>query len=181
MILALWSAVVILMVPAGVFGGTITLKAGDGQAAIGQHISVPIEVTALGLGGISGVDALTLNFGAKDPDLHIGTFTLGFLLEEWMDATERPRFPGYAWSFINFSAANITDTGTLGTLEVWSDFPGRYTLAFDVTTAGVATEVAGEGLAFTLTTVPGTILVPEPATLALLAAGGLVLARGRRK
>ena len=160
-------------------GGTITITAGDGQAIVGEHIWVDIDVTALDLGGIAGVDGLTVNFGAKDPGLEVGGFTLGPLLTGWIDATMRPPFPDHGWSYVNFTASDITGTGNLGSLEVWSDTEGVYTLGFDVVSAGVATEVAGGGQTFMLTTIPGTITVPEP-TAALLVGAGVIALRFRR-
>jgi len=160
-------------------GGTITITAGDGQANVGEHIWVNIDVTALDLAGVAGVDGLTVNFGAKAPGLEVGGFTLGPLLTGWIDATNRPPFPDHAWSYVNFVASDITGTGNLGALEVWSDAEGIYSLAFDVTTGGVATEVAGGGETFTLTTVPGTITVPEPASVLLLGLGILAVVRRR--
>jgi hypothetical protein len=179
-ILGLWVAVVILTVPAKVFGGTITLTAGDGLANVGEHILANIDVTALDLGGIAGVDTVTLNFGAKDAGLQVGTFTPGDLLTGWEDATVRPPYPTCAWNFVNVSATDITHTGTLGTLEVWSDLAGTYSLAFDMT-SGLPTEVGGGGEAFAVTTGSGTIQVPEPATLGLLVAGAMTFMCRRRK
>ena len=162
-------------------GGTITITAGDGHAIVGEHIWVDIDVSALDLAGIAGVDGLTVNFGAKDAGLEVGGFTLGPLLTGWIDSTIRPPFPDHGWSYVNFSPpSDITGTGNLGALEVWSDAEGIYSLAFDVTTGGVATEVAGGGETFTLTTVPGTItVVPEPASILLLGLGIVAVVRRR--
>jgi hypothetical protein len=172
------TSLVLVLVPATLFGGTITLTAGNGSGAVGQHIPVSIDVTALNLGSAAGIDGVTLNFGAKDPLLEAGAFTPGPLLSGWIDATNRPPFPTYGWSYVTFGSG-FTATGSLGTLDVWSSTQGVYTLAFDVTTAGVATEISGGGQTFSLTTQPVTITVPEPASLLLLGAG-LVAIRIRR-
>lgn len=172
------TSLVLVLVPATLFGGTITITAGNGSGAVGQHIPVSIDVTALNLGGAVGIDGVTLNFGAKDPLLEVGAFAPGPLLAGWIDATNRPPFPTYGWSYVTFGGG-FTATGSLGTLDVWSNTVGVYTLAFDVTTAGVATEAAGGGQAFTLTTQPGTITVPEPTSLALVAVGLCAVMRRR--
>jgi len=163
-IYAVWGVLAVtLLLAEGAHAGTATIAAGNGQAGVvGEPISVDIDLTSLALGGIAGVDGLTLNFGATDPGLEIGAFTPGPLLADWIDVTNRPPFPDYAWSYVNnvMFANDITSTGNLGTLQVWADASGQYSLAFDITTPGVATEVAGGGETFTLTTVPGTISGP---------------------
>jgi len=153
----------------------------DGEFGLDEHVSVDITFAALNLGGVSGVDGVTINFSASDAGLSIGSFTTGTLLSGWSDVTSRPPFPSEGWSFVNVTATDITSTGSLGTLDVWASSTGDYTLDFDVTTSGVKTEVSGGGTTFALTTNSVVIPVPEPASIVLLSLGGLSLLIRKRK
>jgi len=157
---------------------TVEILPSNNTINLGQVLTLDVKITALDLGGAPGLDGVTLNFVASDPDLSLGTFTSGPLLSGWLDVTSHPPFPAKGWSFITFGGG-ITGIGLLGTIDVWSDTKDTYSLGFDITSAGVATEFAGGGVTFTLTTVPATIVVPEPASMALLGLGALALF-GRR-
>ncbi len=159
----------------------VSIDLADGNGGLDEWISLNVEFTSLDLGNTSGVNGITLTFTCLDPDLVFGDFTPGPLLLDWMDATSRPPYPDSGWSYVNVSATDITSTGILGLLAVKSSVPDIYDIDFDITTPGVATEVAGGGITFGLTVDGGTVTVtPEPATLMLLGLGGIALLRRRK-
>ncbi len=160
----------------------LTPVAPGGNASLGQHVSIDIQLSSLTLGSVPSLNGVTLVFTSSSPNLTIGAFTPSSKLASWDELV--------ALSYFNTgsSSNDITSIGSLGTLDVYSNTPGTYSIGFD---GGQAkTELAGSdasafsgyqgGGAYPLTLNSASLtVVPEPVSAVLLLGGLAVMLRRR--